>query len=234
MSEILERNPAAFDQILDGDQAVVLARIRDPQMRRDVNTIYSISANLAREELRGQTPVSNVDFLSAMRSNPNTQSGHLFARDWLSRAYEDRRTLEHQVQSALTWRQGGQDGPRSLYTADPQTGRNWYQGNDGYTYYTGGAGAQRGQSGPPSPGVSSADQRGAAEALAARRAARPTGGGDAQRQASRAIPPLMAEARMSSMQRHAYRRYSRMLEVNANPEAIRRAEEAARRVGVIP
>lgn len=227
LEEVWQRNPAAFDQILDSDQASVLARIRDPEMRRDVNTIYAVGANLAREELRGQTPVSNIDLLSAIRSNPNTASGSLFARSWLDRAYEDRRMLEGQVQSALAYRQGGEGGgPRALFTPDPQTGRNWYQTDAGYTRYTAG-----GLGGNQSPAAQSDDARQAAAALAARRA---RGGGESSPQSGRLIAPLVAESRMNPTQRSAYARYRNTVERNVNPEARRRAEEAARRVGVIP
>lgn len=164
LEEILQRNPAAFDQITDGDESVVLARVRDPQMRRDLNTIYAISTNLAREELRGQTPVSNIDLLSAIRGNPNSQAGHLFVRDWLGRARQDREDLQGAVQSRLQYMQGG--GGRSLYEPDPTTGRNWYQSQDGYTRY-----GANGATPPPSaaPGASSGEQQEAARALAARR-----------------------------------------------------------------
>lgn len=222
LQEILQRNPAAFDQILDGDQSVVMARVRDPQMRRDLNTIYAVSTNLAREELRGQTPVSNIDLLSAIRANPNTQSGHLFVRDWLARAYQDRADLQSSVQSRLDYMQG--NGGRSLYEADPQTGRNWYQGQDGFTRY--------GQQ-PNAPTTAPAPQRSreaqAAAAELARRQQRATAP-----DSSGLIPALMADSQMTPTQRQTYRWYRRTIEQNANPEARRRAESAARRVGVIP
>lgn len=168
LQEILQRNPAAFDQITDGDQSVVLARVRDPQMRRDLNTIYAISTSLAREELRGQTPVSNIDLLSAIRGNPNSQAGHLFVRDWLQRAYQDRADLQGSVQSRLQYMQG--NGGRSLYEADPASGRNWYQGQDGYTRYDAGNAGAGPTSPAPTNGPASSEQQAAARALAERRA----------------------------------------------------------------
>jgi hypothetical protein len=226
LEEILQRNPAAFDQILDGDQSLVLARVRDPQMRADLNTIYAVSGNLAREDLRGQTPVSNIDFLAAVRSNPNVQSGSLFARDWLARARQDRQNLEGQVQSALRYRQGGEGGAsRSLYEPDPQTGLNWYQSPDGYTRFNrqnGGASAGGGQSD---------EARQAAAALAAR------GGGAPAPQAGtaggRAGAPRLLRQPDSIFEQQLVREYTVARDRGQTARA-RTLETRMRRAGLIP
>lgn len=135
LEEILQRNPAAFNNLLDADVEQALARIRDPQTRRDVQTIYSVATSMAREELRGQTPVSNIDLLSAVRGAPSPSSGAGFARDWINRAYQDRSDLEGYVQGALQYMQQPDGSMRSLYEPDPATGRNFYQG-DTFRRYT--------------------------------------------------------------------------------------------------
>ncbi len=229
LDEILQRNPAAFDQILDGDQSVVLARVRDPQTRADINTIYAVSANLAREELRGQTPVSNIDFLAAVRSSPNVQSGAGFARQWLNRAYQDRADLESRVRSALDYRQGGEGGPRTLYTPDPATGRNWYQGQDGYTRYTDGgspAGAGRNHGGR------SDDAASAAAALEARRrtqANAPTHHGTLGGRTG--APRLLREP--NAYEATVVRQYEEARRAN-NPARVRVLETRLRQRGLIP
>ncbi|HYD86778.1 MAG TPA: hypothetical protein VEA80_04840 [Vitreimonas sp.] len=136
LEEILDRNPAAFNNLFDADVEQALARVRDPQTRRDVQTIYSLATSMAREELRGQTPVSNIDLLSAVRSAPNPSSGAGFARDWLNRAYQDRADLEGYVQGAINYMQQPDGSRRTLFEPDPATGRNFYQ-SDAFRRYTG-------------------------------------------------------------------------------------------------
>jgi hypothetical protein len=226
LDEILQRNPAAFDQILDGDQSIVLARVRDPQVRADLNTIYAVSGNLAREDLRGQTPVSNIDFLAAVRSNPNVQSGSLFARDWLARARQDRQNLEGQVQSALRYRQGGEGGaPRSLYEADPQTGRNWYQSEDGYTRF----GRQGG--GASAGGGQSDEARQAAAALAARGGGTPAPQGGTA--GGRAGAPRLLRQPDSIFEQQLVREYTVARERGQTARA-NTLEIRMRRAGLIP
>jgi hypothetical protein len=229
LEEILQRNPAAFDQILDGDQSLVLARVRDPQMRADLNTIYAVSGNLAREDLRGQTPVSNIDFLAAVRSNPNVQSGSIFARDWLARARQDRQNLEGQVQSALRYRQGGEGGAsRSLYEPDPQTGRNWYQSPDGYTRF--------GRQGDAPPAGQSDEARQAAAALAARQGGNRDGPGAGQnfgRVGGNAAAPRLLREPTTLLERSAVQEYNTALQRGQTARA-RTLETRLRRAGLIP
>lgn len=153
LEEILERNPGAFNNLLDADVEQALARIRDPQTRRDVQTIYGIATSMAREELRGQTPVSNIDMLTAIRGAPSPSSGAAFARDWLNRAYQDRSDLEGYVQGAISYMQQPDGSRRSLFEPDPATGRNFYQ-SDTFRRYTrddrGSFSDVRGRTGPGS------------------------------------------------------------------------------------
>lgn len=229
LEEILQRNPAAFDQITDGDQSVVLARVRDPVMRRDLNTIYAVSTNLAREELRGMTPVSNIDLLSAIRGNPNSQAGHLFVRDWLARARQDREDLQSSVQSRLQYMQGGGGGGRSLYEPDPMTGRNWYQGQDGYTRYGPGSGGP-GQT-TPSQG-NSAEQQAAARALAERRArAGNNSGGYGNLGGNAAAPRLLRQP--NAYEDTIIRQYREAASRN-NQARMRELETRMRQRGLIP
>jgi hypothetical protein len=226
LEEILQRNPAAFDQIMDGDQSVVLARVRDPQMRRDLNTIYAVSTNLAREELRGQTPVSNIDLLSAVRGNPNSQAGHLFVRDWLARARQDRADLERSVQSRVQYMQGG--GGRSLYEPDPATGRNWYQSQDGYTRY-----GATGQSSPPpsSGGSASAEQQAAARVLAERQRA-PASNGYGNIGGDTSMPRLLRQPRQGR-ETVLVREYQEALR-NRQTQRARVFEQQMRQAGLVP
>lgn len=231
LEEVLQRNPAAFDQILDGDQSVVLARVRDPEMRRDLNTIYAIGTNLAREELRGQTPVSNIDLLSAVRGNPNTQSGSLFVRDWLSRAYQDRADLQGSVQSRLSYMQQG--GGRSLYEPDPQTGLNWYQSQDGYTRYGAGPASSGPNAGPSqaSPSSSAADQQAAARELAERRSRATAAPSYGTLNGAQGAPRLLREP--NDYEATMARQYAEARRTN-NQARMRTLEVRMRQRGLIP
>lgn len=122
----LERRPDVFSSLLDGTEEEVLRRYTqrgDQEALTAAQELYAIGSSLAREELRGQTPVSNIDFLAALRGNPTTASSPAFVRNWLDRARADRQAMEQQYQSALQHAQ--QFG--NLSAVNPQTGRSFYQ-----------------------------------------------------------------------------------------------------------
>lgn len=113
---LLEATPeAAVRKFARGDQSRIAA----------IQRIYAIGANLARDELKGQAPVSNVDLLSAIRSNPNTQSVRPAVEAWINQTTSEYQGAEQRFQSALNHLSTG----GSLYTPDPKTGRSWYQEN---------------------------------------------------------------------------------------------------------
>lgn len=166
----LNTRPDVFSSLLDGTEEEVLRRYTrrgDQEALTAAQELYAIGSSLAREELRGQTPVSNIDFLAALRGNPTTASSPAFVRSWLDRAQADRQMMETQYQAAL--RHGQQYG--NLYATDPSTGLNFYQSQ--YSRYTPGQG-QQAQAGAQTP-------RGARERWGDYRAR--TGGGQAPSQA---------------------------------------------------
>lgn len=122
----LQNRPDVFSSLLDGEPEEVLRRYTrrgDQQALTAAQELYGIGSNLSREELRGMTPVSNIDFLAAMRGNPTTASTPQFVQGWLQRARQDRQMMEQQYQAAL--RHGQQFG--NLSAPDPATGLNFYQ-----------------------------------------------------------------------------------------------------------
>lgn len=225
LEEILGRNPAAFNNLLDADAEQALARIRDPQTRRDVQTIYSIATSMAREELRGQTPVSNIDLLSAVRGAPSPSSGASFARDWLNRAYQDRADLENYVQGAINYMQQPDGSRRTLFEPDPITGRNFYQGDTFRRYTQDGRSTfsdVRGQ------GRESEEAQSAGAALAARRER-----GGAGNVGGRPGTPRLLREPNTILERQIVSEYNTALERGQSDRA-RTLEVRLRRAGLIP
>lgn len=122
----LNTRPDVFNGLFDVEQQVLIDRFLrrgDQQGATAVQELYNVATNLSRENLRGMTPVSNIDWQAEMRSQPSSASTAEFTRNWLERARQDREMMERDYQSALQW--GQQYG--NLYAPDPATGRNWYQ-----------------------------------------------------------------------------------------------------------
>lgn len=176
------------------------------------------------------TPVSNIDLLSAIRGNPNSQAGHLFVRDWLARARQDREDLQSSVQSRLQYMQGGGVGGRSLYEPDPGTGRNWYQSQDGYTRYN--RDAPGAPPPPPSSGANGAEQQAAARALAERRTrAANNSGGYGNLGGNAASPRLLRQP--NAYEDTIVRQYAEASRTN-NQARMRTLETRMRQRGLIP
>lgn len=130
----LERRPDVFSSLADGDEEAVLRRWTqrgDPEGLTAAQELFAITTSLAREELRGQTPVSNIDLITAIRGMPTTASTPQFVRSWLERAGQDRSQMERQYQSALSYAR--EHGTLNTPAAD---GRSWYEQN--YQNYNGG------------------------------------------------------------------------------------------------
>lgn len=132
LDTILQRNPRIFGSLLEPDVESAIRKFGargDERAIADIQRVWSIAAGLARDELRGQTPVSNLDLRTAIQTGPSTTQMPLAVSDWIRSARADYARVEQQYQSALSYMQGH----GNLYSPSPESGRNWYQ--DNYTNF---------------------------------------------------------------------------------------------------
>lgn len=237
LDQILQRRPEIFGAILEPDAETAIRKFATPgdqETIADIQRVWTIGADFAREELRGQTPISNLDLRVALQTGASTQQTAASMRRWIDAARRDYTRMEGQYQSALRYMQpGGANGPtRNLFEPDPSTGRNWYQ--DTYTNWSG-------QPGTGAPQSSGAGRTPTPEEARAELERRRSGGGfnnrprrplsEAGRQAIPSTSPLIPMGSMTIYQRQLWTEYQRSR--NGPDGARRHWERRARAAGLI-
>lgn len=126
---IVKTRPEIFGALLEPDMETAIRKfgLQDPAAITDIQRVWSIGADFAREELRGMTPVSNLDLKVALQTGATTQQTAAALNRWIASARGQYRSMEGQYQSALKYMQPAPGVTRNLFEVDPSTGKNWYQ-----------------------------------------------------------------------------------------------------------